>query len=154
MLFKHFNQVSVNILVDAGLDAALRRVGLQVREDGECFRLLPIPLPLLLGAAFVMGDDAVVERRVADLPHARGKGVTHGGRSVVPVVRVTDYLPVICTGCRRGKLCALRWSGFPFESVAEPATVVSRCRSGGAGVDVPNRIDARVFSLISVSARP
>ena len=53
-----------------------------------------------------------------------------------PFHYIVYYLLAICTGCRRGELCALKWSDFPFESVAELSMVVSRSRSSVAGVGV------------------
>lgn len=53
-----------------------------------------------------------------------------------PFHYVVYYLLAICTGCRRGELCALKWSDFPFESVAELSMVVTRSRSSVAGIGV------------------
>ena len=46
------------------------------------------------------------------------------------------YLLAICTGCRRGELCALKWSDFLMESVADLTMVVSRSRSCVSSVGV------------------
>lgn len=43
------------------------------------------------------------------------------------------YLLAICTGCRRGELCALKWSDFEFLESGEIIITVSRSRSNVAG---------------------
>lgn len=46
------------------------------------------------------------------------------------------YLLAICTGCRRGELCALKWSDFLFNGITDLTMVVSRSRSSVAGAGV------------------
>ena len=53
-----------------------------------------------------------------------------------PFHYVVYYLLAICTGCRRGELCALKWSDFLMESVADLTMVVSRSRSSVSGIGV------------------
>ena len=56
--------------VQVGADPALGRVDLQTGEDDQSFRLRPAAFPLLIVGAFVVGDDAAIQRGVADLANA------------------------------------------------------------------------------------
>ena len=53
-----------------------------------------------------------------------------------PFLYTVYYMLAICTGCRRGELCALKWSDFIVEDDNELTMVVSRSRSSVAGVGV------------------
>ena len=70
------------------LDAALCRVDLKPCENSEGFGAFAALLPVCVGAVLVVGDDAEAQRRVADLPHAGGKGAFHRLRPRFPVAGV------------------------------------------------------------------
>ena len=78
------------ILIQIRADAALGRVDLQPGENGQCLRLLPAALPLLGVGVFIVGNDAAVQRGVADLADAGGKGTADGFKAGLPVIGAAD----------------------------------------------------------------
>ena len=78
------------VLIQIRADAALGRVNLQPGEDGQGFRLFPAALPLLGVGVFVVGNDAAVQRGVADLADAGGEGAADGFKPGLPVIGAAD----------------------------------------------------------------
>ena len=78
------------VLIQIRADATLGRVDLQPGEDGQGFRLLPAALPLLDVGVFVVGNDAAVQRGVADLADAGGEGAADGFKAGLPVIGAAD----------------------------------------------------------------
>ena len=78
------------VLIQIRADAALGRVDLQPGEDGQCLRLLPAALTLLDVGVFVVGNDAAVQRGVADLADAGGEGTANRFKAGLPVVGIAD----------------------------------------------------------------
>ena len=77
-------------VLQVGPHAAFGRVDLQPGEDGQQLRLLPATLSLLLVGVLVVGDDAAIQRGIADLPHPGGEGVPYHLESGLPVMGGAD----------------------------------------------------------------
>lgn len=58
---------AVEICVQIRLNSAFGRVDLKASQDRQSFCLLPTVLPFFRIRVFIIGDDASIERRVADL---------------------------------------------------------------------------------------
>ena len=121
------------ILVQIGADAALGRVDLQPGEDGQCFRLLPAARPPLGVGVFVIGNDASVQRGIADLADAGGEGAANGLKACLPVVGTADLGLGRRDHQQRNVLCV--GEGFVFlvaveVVVAADAGIQDRIRYG------------------------
>ena len=78
------------VFIQIRADTALGRVDLQPSEDGQRLCLLPAALPLLGVGVFVVGNDAAVQRGVADLADAGGEGAADGFKPGLPVIGAAD----------------------------------------------------------------
>ena len=121
------------VLIQIGADAALSRVNLQPGEDGQCFRLLPAALPLLGVGVFVVGDNAAIQRGIADLTDAGGEGAANGLKPCLPVVGTADLWLGRGDHQQRNILCV--GEGFVFlvaveVVVAADAGIQDRIRYG------------------------
>ena len=105
------------VLIQIGADAALSRVDLQPGEDGQCFRLLPAALPLLGVGVFVVGDNAAIQRGIADLTDAGGKGAANRFKACLPVVGIADLWLGRGDHQQRNVLCV--GEGFVFLVAVE-----------------------------------
>ena len=121
------------ILIQIRADAALGRVDLQPGENGQCLRLLPAALPLLGVGVFVVGNDAAIQRGIADLTDAGGKGAANGLKACLPVVGTADLGLGRRDHQQRNVLCV--GEGFVFlvaveVVVAADAGIQDRIRYG------------------------
>ena len=80
--------LSADVGVQIGPHAGFGRIDLQPAEDGQSFQLPAILLPFLRGSVFVVGNDAAIQSRIADLSNAGGKGILHCLKSCPPVVGI------------------------------------------------------------------
>ena len=76
------------VFVQIGADAALGRVDLQAGENSQRLRLLPASRPIGDVGIFVVGDDAAIQRGVADLADAGGEGAADSLKPGFPVVGI------------------------------------------------------------------
>ena len=105
------------VLIQIRADAALGRINLQPGENGQCLRLLPAALPLISIGVFVVGNDAAVQRGVADLTDTGGEGTADRFKPSLPIVGIADLWLGRGDHQQRNVLCV--GEGFVFLVAVE-----------------------------------
>ena len=79
-----------DILRKIGLDTAFCGVDFKSRKNSEGFHVLIVVHLVLARGIFIVGKNTAIKGGITDLTDTRGKGVSHGDKSGVPIVCIRD----------------------------------------------------------------